>query len=87
MEEIIYIEHAFEIKHLDKIPDYCPICKNSVTPKLILIHQKDDMVEELLCKCPNGMCNSLFIAVYSIFELQGNRVEFDYKLKEYYPQS
>lgn len=87
VEEITFIKYSHETEHLDKIPDYCPLCNNSVIPKLILLHQKDNLVEELLCKCPNGECNSLFIVVYSIIEPQGFRFETDYRLKEYYPQS
>lgn len=85
MEKITFIEHKQEIDHLDKIPDYCPMCKKSITPSLILIYEKGNKVEELLCKCPNGECNSLFIAVYSIIRLKSGYS--DHILKDYYPQS
>jgi hypothetical protein len=75
--------HNF-LQELRPLPDKCPICKFSVSPEFILIHNKLDSVE-VLCGCPRNECGSLFFAVY-----QGEDIFTpikDYVLSHYYPYS
>lgn len=46
------------------LPDFCPICKKSITPEFILMYFKYNGHQELLCSCPNTKCKSLFFAIY-----------------------
>ncbi|QQN86682.1 DUF4145 domain-containing protein [Bacillus toyonensis] len=54
-------------KHMEKLvgrPQVCPICNYSVSPDYKLLHIRDWMSKEVLCKCPREKCGALFFATY-----------------------
>lgn len=53
-----------DYNYLFTLPDTCPVCLHSLSPKFILVYDKDRFTTELLCGCPRHDCRSLFIAVY-----------------------
>ncbi|MGG0418261.1 hypothetical protein ABEY52_19685 [Priestia aryabhattai] len=57
-------ENPIEEYHYLKIPDTCPICSFGISPKCILVHDKSEVITELLFGCPRYECNSLFFAIY-----------------------
>lgn len=81
-----YINDKSELDELKTLPDYCPLCKKSITPSFVLLHKKNDDRYELLCKCPNNECDSLF---FSVYEPESVFTPFDqlYELNYYYPHS
>ncbi|MQR89334.1 DUF4145 domain-containing protein [Bacillus megaterium] len=57
-------ENPIEEYHYLKIPDTCPICSFGISPRCILVHEKSEVITELLFGCPRYECNSLFFAIY-----------------------
>ncbi|WP_017549370.1 DUF4145 domain-containing protein [Salinicoccus carnicancri] len=87
MGYIRQIEDSKNLNYLEKKPDKCPLCKNLIIPKYILIHEKQYRFHELLCKCPNGECESLFFAVYTMSTIRQPGDTNKFKLSYLYPQS
>ena len=53
---------------IDPVPNICPVCKNHCIPIYIsgyvFVHQFQDA--QVIFRCPNDKCNSLFIARYEV---------------------
>lgn len=99
-QKIKYINSGEDIKNnmrgIDPLPDYCPVCKSFIAPHFVLVHSKwitheDDQTpeifEEVLCGCPRNDCNSLFFAVYQQLGYRnGGPLPF-YELINMYPKT
>jgi hypothetical protein len=66
-EKITFFDKDTDISehnYLSNLPDKCPVCSFSVSPTYILVYEKNNTTEELLCGCPRYECGALFIAKY-----------------------
>lgn len=74
--EISYVdkdEHLSKYLEDPDIPNVCPVCKHTIVPNCLLVSDKDYDVQthirikEVVFKCTNNNCNSLFLSQYECF--------------------
>lgn len=66
-------EHLSKYLENPAIPNVCPVCKHTIIPQSLLVSDKDYeestqiAIQEVVFKCTNINCNSLFIGQYECY--------------------
>lgn len=57
----------YNLSRYSNLPEKCPHCNHSISPKYILEHRLTGVNHILVCGCPRDRCGKLYIAEYSSF--------------------